>query len=206
MQTPSGSCPPRTCATMGERCPMQSTTKRVRSSPPPLVDRTAAPGRTLTRSRGVFSRTTPPAASKRARAHATRRSGRTPTLSTSLSHTSSTPGKPHRTGLNSIPMTCSVASSNERMPASTSSITSLREAFQSCSRPRNSPASSTATRSPRSTSAVASKMPMLPPHTTTSKSGVSAAAFGSSKTTARGAGSSPERKFDHMSSKRSRAS
>ena len=53
---------------------------------------------------------------------AMRTSGLTPTLSTSVSHTSSPPAKPQRTGLNSMPMTCST-SSMLRTPARTSSST-----------------------------------------------------------------------------------
>ena len=203
--TPSGSAPPRTWFTMGERCPMQSTTSRERTSAPLLVWSTAAPGRMRMLASGVFSSTTPPAASKRARASEISRSGRTPTLRTSLSQTSSPPGKPQRTGLNSMPMTSS-ASSSESTPASTSSITSLRDAFQSCGRPRSGPASSTATLKPLSTSAVASKMPMLPPQTTRSYSGVSVAAFGSSNTTSRTGGIWPARSLDQFSSSRSNPS
>eukprot|EP00967_Tisochrysis_lutea_P015908 scaffold17914_cov31-Tisochrysis_lutea.AAC.2 len=173
---------------------MESTNSRARSVLPLAVLSTAAPGRTCTDDSGDFSSTTPPLASNRAQAKATNLSGRTPTFSTSLSHTSSPPGKPQRTGLNSMPMTSST-SSMESTPAFTSSITSFRDAFQSCSRPRSWPASRTATRSPRSASAVASRMPIFPPATTTSYSAVSGGASGSSKTTSRGGGRLPERRL-----------
>ena len=66
--TPSGGAPPRTCATIGERCPMQSITRRARSSAPSRVLSTAAPGRMVTAASGVRSSTTPPLASNRWRA------------------------------------------------------------------------------------------------------------------------------------------
>mmetsp|Transcript_47410 Transcript_47410/g.94598 ORF Transcript_47410/g.94598 Transcript_47410/m.94598 type:complete len:227 (+) Transcript_47410:1630-2310(+) len=179
---------------------MQSITSRALSSVPSTVEITAAPGLITTLASGERSNTTPPEASKRARASATSRSGRTPTLSTSCSHTSLPPEKPQRTGLNSMPITSS-SSAVVRTPAATSSSTSFRLAFQSCSRPRSSPASSTPTRRPRTASAVARRMPMFPPHTTTSKAALSGGVSGSSKTTRRGGGT-PRRSDAHASSSR----
>ena len=51
--------PSRICATIGERCPIASSTRRVRIVWLPAVS-TAAPGRTRTLARGACSNLTPP--------------------------------------------------------------------------------------------------------------------------------------------------
>lgn len=206
-QTPSGLTPWRCCASTGDALPIASSTSRalIDSAAPPAAARpvalTGARTPSVHTSRppsAVPSRTTPPCASKRARTAWISLSGRTPTLSTSSHQTSTAPdpspdaapgrpAKPQRIGLNSMPMASST-SADVSTPADTSSVSSLREMFQSCSRPRSSGArSSTLTRSPRSASAHAMKMPIVPPHTRTSYCGGAPSACGSSRTKA-GAG------------------
>mmetsp|Transcript_48619 Transcript_48619/g.105408 ORF Transcript_48619/g.105408 Transcript_48619/m.105408 type:complete len:253 (-) Transcript_48619:419-1177(-) len=168
---------------------MQSSTSLARSGAFPAVLNTAPSACTTTDASGERSNTLPPPLSKRWRTVSSNTCGFTPTLSTSVSQTSSPPTKPTRIGLNSMPTTSS-SSPAVSTPSRTSSCSSLREAFQSCARPRSSPASITATVKPRKSRAHASRMPRLPPHTTTSNDSrlLGAAAAKSSVTIRRGGG------------------
>jgi len=77
--------------------------------------------------------------------------------------------KPDRQPGNAVCTAASISSS-VKTPSSTSSSNSFILMFHSCSRPRNSPASSTQTECPLSRSARAKKTPSVPPQITTSKS------------------------------------
>mmetsp|Transcript_73178 Transcript_73178/g.128969 ORF Transcript_73178/g.128969 Transcript_73178/m.128969 type:complete len:260 (+) Transcript_73178:64-843(+) len=166
-QTPSGRQPCRDCRTIGLPWPIQSRTRRVVSGCCSRMDMDTPSGWTVTPASPVRSSTVPPRASNRWRRHAISRPQETPMLRTFSTSTSGPPPNPQRMGLNSFAMHSS-ASSCVMAPSSTSSCISDRETFQSCSRPRRIPCSTTATRSPRFCSTQATKMPSVPPQTTTS--------------------------------------